>query len=92
MEIFKYVLYDLCLRISICACFGTRHSPTLTDIAAIETILNIFSYDVLLGRDSNLLPSRYALYVTLQLRVCLLFNMIDSIKVEPMTIKHKKYV
>ena len=46
--------------------FGSKaFSPTLTviaslspDIAAVGTIFNVFSYDAVLGRDSNLSPTR----------------------------------
>ena len=48
-----------------CACFGPRHSPysnyicRAIDIAAVGTILfNVFRYDAVTDRDSNLPPSR----------------------------------
>ena len=59
-----------------CACFGPRHSPysnslyRATDLAAVGTILNVFSYDAVSDRDTNLSPSRKkrtdALHVSLE--------------------------
>ena len=43
--------------------YGPRHSPysyylcRTPDIAAVETICNVFSYDAVSARDSNLSPS-----------------------------------
>jgi hypothetical protein len=47
-----------------CAFFGPRHSPysnylcRAPDIAEVGTIFNVFSYDAVSVRDSNLSPSR----------------------------------
>ena len=47
-----------------CACFGLRHSPysnflcRTLDIAAVGNIFNVFSYDTMSSRDSNLTLSR----------------------------------
>ncbi len=54
---------QLCM-VTSCACFWPRHSPysnylcRASDIAAVGTIFNVFSYDVVSARDSNLSPSR----------------------------------
>ncbi len=47
-----------------CACFRPGHSPysnylyRTLDIAVVGTIFNVFSYNALTDRDSNLSPSR----------------------------------
>ena len=47
-----------------CACFGQRHFTysnyycRASDIAAVGTIFNVFSYDAVLNRDSNQSPPR----------------------------------
>ena len=62
------------------ACFGPRHSNDYncqcraSDILAIVTIFNVFSYDKVLSRDSNLSPPRRrvdALCVEPRSRVCI---------------------
>ena len=71
-------LHDLCLRslnmVMSCACFEPRryiysnYWSRATDIVAVGTIFNVYSYDVVLSRDSNPLPSWWRASV---LRVCL---------------------
>ncbi len=47
-----------------CTCFGPKHSPysnywcCTLDILAVGTIFNIFNYNVVSSRDSNLSPPR----------------------------------
>ena len=50
--------------VTSCACFGPRHSPNYnylrraSDIVAVRTIFNVFSYDAVTDRDSNLSSTR----------------------------------
>ena len=47
-----------------CECFGPRHSPYSnyrchpSDIVAVGTIFNVYSYDAVLSRNLNLSPPR----------------------------------
>ena len=51
-------------QVMSCACFGPKHSPysnyqcPAPDIATVGTNVNVFSYDAMLSRDSNLSHSR----------------------------------
>ena len=85
-------LYDLCLRSLNCvhgnelllfwakAFLYSNYLCCAPEIAAVGTIFNIFTYDTVSGRDSNLSPSRQradALHVTSQSRV-MLFSYLGS--------------